>query len=94
MSPNALYLQTPLRGLSNFLFRHSKVLLAVLLGPPLLWFVVIYLGSLLALLWQGFYSFDDFSMTVLPKLTLDNYLKYSRRPISISCCARWRWHAR
>ena len=75
MSPNALYLQTPLRGLSNFLFRHSKVLLAVLLGPPLLWFLVIYLGSLLALLWQGFYSFDDYSMTILPKLTIDNYLK-------------------
>jgi putative spermidine/putrescine transport system permease protein len=75
MTPNALYLQTPLRAVSNILFRHSKVLLALLLGPPLLWFVVIYLGSLLALLWQGFYSFADFSMTVLPKLTFDNYLK-------------------
>ena len=75
MNLNALYLQTPLRGASNFLFRHNKVLLMVLLGPPLLWFVVIYLGSLLALLWQGFYSFDDFSMTILPKLTFDNYIK-------------------
>jgi len=27
------------------------------------------------LLWQGFYSFDDFSMSVLPKLTLPNYGK-------------------
>lgn len=75
MSLNALYLQSPLPRLSNFLYRHNKILLALLLGPPLLWFVVIYLGSLLALLWQGFYSFDDFSMTVLPKLTFDNYLK-------------------
>jgi putative spermidine/putrescine transport system permease protein len=75
MSPNALYLQTPLRDVSNYLFRHKKMLLAVLLGPPLLWFLVIYLGSLLALLWQGFYSFDDYSMTILPKLTIDNYLK-------------------
>lgn len=74
MNANALYLQTPLRALSNLLFRHHRVLLAFLLGPPLLWFSVIYLGSLLALLWQGFYSFDDYSMTVLPTLTLDNYL--------------------
>ena len=75
MTPNAFYLQTPLRSLSNFLYRHNRAFLALLLGPPLLWFVVIYLGSLLALLWQGFYSFDDYSMTVLPKLTLDNYGK-------------------
>ncbi len=75
MSLNALYLQTPFRSVSNYLYRHNKVLLAVLLVPPLLWFVVIYLGSLLALLWQGFYSFDEFSMSVLPKLTFDNYLK-------------------
>lgn len=74
MNTNALYLRTPLRGLSDFLFRHNKVLMALLLGPPLLWFAVIYLGSLLALLWQGFYSFDDYSMTVLPTLTFDNYL--------------------
>jgi putative spermidine/putrescine transport system permease protein len=75
MSFNALYLQTPLRSISNYLYRHHKLFLALLLGPPLLWFIVIYMGSLLALLWQGFYSFDDFSMTVLPKITLENYVK-------------------
>ena len=73
MSANALYLKTPLRRLSDVLYRHPRALLAVLLGPPLLWFLVVYLGSLLALLWQGFYSFDDFSMTVRPDLTLVNY---------------------
>lgn len=45
----------------------------MLLGPPLIWMCVIYLGALLALLWQGLYSFDDFSMSVLPQLTLKNY---------------------
>ena len=40
--------------------------------PPLLWFGAIYLGSLLALLWQGFYTFDDFTMAVTPDLTLAN----------------------
>lgn len=75
MSANALYLKTPLRRLSDVLYRHPRALLAVLLGPPLLWFLVVYLGSLLALLWQGFYSFDDFSMTVRPDLTLANYAR-------------------
>ena len=70
---NALYLRTPLRRLATLLYQRPGLLLAVLLGPPMLWFGLVYLGSLLALLWQGFYSFDDFSMSVLPKLTLANY---------------------
>lgn len=75
MNINALYLRTPLRTLSDVLYRNPRLLLALLLGPPLLWFMVVYLGSLVALLWQGFYSFDDFSMSVLPVLTFDNYAR-------------------
>jgi putative spermidine/putrescine transport system permease protein len=75
MSANALYLRTPLPSLAGLLQRRRGLLLALLLGPPLLWFCGVYLGSLLSLLWQGFYSFDDFSMSVLPKLTLANYGK-------------------
>jgi len=73
MSTDSLYLRTPLPRLATLLYRRSGLLLAVLLGPPLIWFCVVYLGSLLALLWQGFYSFDDFSMSVRPELTLENY---------------------
>ncbi|MBK7537876.1 MAG: ABC transporter permease [Myxococcales bacterium] len=39
----------------------------------MLWLGVVYLGSLLAMLWQSAYSFDDFSMVVTPELTLANY---------------------
>jgi putative spermidine/putrescine transport system permease protein len=73
VSANATYLRTPLHRLASLLHRRSGLLLALLLGPPMIWMCVIYLGSLLALLWQGFYSFDDFSMSVLPQLTLKNY---------------------
>ena len=73
MNANAAYLRTPLRRLGAVLHKRSGLLLAVLLGPPLIWMCVIYLGSLLALLWQGLYSFDDYSMSVLPQLTLKNY---------------------
>jgi putative spermidine/putrescine transport system permease protein len=64
---------TALRNFSNTLYRKNNLLLFLLLTPPLLWFGVVYLGSLFALLWQSFYTFDDFSMAVTNDLTLDNY---------------------
>jgi len=60
------------RRLADLLYRRPNLYLALLLVPPLLWFGVIYLGALLNLLWQGLYTFDDFSMTVTPDLTLAN----------------------
>ncbi|WP_435608020.1 ABC transporter permease [Pseudomonas knackmussii] len=62
-----------MRALSSFLYRRSSLYLLMLLIPPLLWFGVIYIGSLFALLWQSFYTFDDFTMAVTPDLTLANY---------------------
>ena len=64
---------TVLRSFSNTLYRKNNLFLFLLLTPPLLWFGVVYLGSLFALLWQSFYTFDDFSMAVTSDLTLDNY---------------------
>ncbi|WP_321936307.1 ABC transporter permease [Paraburkholderia sp. J8-2] len=46
----------------------------LLLLPPLLWFGVVYLGSLLALLLQSVYRFDDFTMAVSRDFTFANYL--------------------
>ena len=62
----------PSQRLWDLLYRRPNLYLSLLLVPPLLWFGVVYLGSLLGLLWQGFYTFDDFSMTVTPDLTLAN----------------------
>ncbi|WP_282360677.1 ABC transporter permease [Pseudomonas sp. PS01300] len=62
-----------MRRLATLLYRRSNLYLAMLLIPPLIWFGAIYLGSLLALLWQGFYTFDDFTMAVTPELTLANF---------------------
>ncbi len=61
------------RSLSNKLYRKNNLFLFLLLTPPLLWFGVVYLGSLFALLWQSFYTFDSFSMAVSNDLTLENY---------------------
>jgi putative spermidine/putrescine transport system permease protein len=62
-----------LRNFSNILYRKNNLFLFLLLTPPLLWFGVVYLGSLFALLWQSFYTFDSFSMSVSNDLTLENY---------------------
>jgi putative spermidine/putrescine transport system permease protein len=61
------------RSVSNLFYRRSTLRLLLLLTPPLLWFGVVYLGSLLALLAQSFYTFDDFTMEVNPELTWASY---------------------
>ncbi len=59
--------------LTGLFWRRPKLLLALLLAPPLLWLGVIYLGSLAALLLQSFYALDDFSGVVIPEFTLKTY---------------------
>ncbi|MGY5957021.1 ABC transporter permease [Kosakonia sp. BK9b] len=64
---------TPRRAaLSGLFWRKPLLGLLLLLLGPLMWFGIIYLGSLLTLLWQGFYTFDDFTMSVTTDLTLAN----------------------
>jgi putative spermidine/putrescine transport system permease protein len=67
----------PERGIgdkvSAFLWRHPGVLLVALLALPLLWFLVVYLGSLIALLVQSFYSIDEFSGQIRREFTLSTY---------------------
>ncbi|RQW28340.1 ABC transporter permease [Rhodobacteraceae bacterium CH30] len=61
------------RRISVLLYRKPVLTLLLLLTPPLLWFGVVYLGSLLALVLQSGYTFDDFTMQVTPVWTLANY---------------------
>lgn len=59
--------------LSAALWRSPRLLLLMLLAPPLLWLGVVYVGSLAALLAQSFFSFDDFTAQVTYELTLSTY---------------------
>ncbi|MBL9073594.1 ABC transporter permease [Tabrizicola sp.] len=72
----------PARSLADRLtatfWRHPRVLLAILLTPPLLWLGVVYLGSLAALLLQSFYSIDEFSGVVKQEFTLKTYAELLR----------------
>ena len=57
---------------SALFWRKPSLALLLLLLGPLMWFGIVYLGSLLTLLWQSFYTFDDFTMSVTHDLTLAN----------------------
>jgi putative spermidine/putrescine transport system permease protein len=58
---------------STFFYRRRRLTLWLLLAPPLLWFGVVFVGALLALVWQSAYTFNDFTMQVTPDLTWANY---------------------
>jgi putative spermidine/putrescine transport system permease protein len=72
------YKDSALARVSATLWRRPKLLLALMLAPPLLWLGVIYIGSLLTLLLQSFFSLDDFTGQVKYELTLATYKELTR----------------
>ncbi len=63
------------RRISDLLYTRRGVLLLALLAPPLLWFGVIYLGSLFALLANAFFGLDEFTGQVVREFTLKNFVE-------------------
>ena len=61
------------RSLSDALWRNPRMLIFLMLAPPVIWLGVVYLGSLFALLAQSFFSIDEFSGMVRYELTLKTY---------------------
>jgi putative spermidine/putrescine transport system permease protein len=55
------------------LHRHPRLRLGLLLGPPMLWLGVLYLGSLAALFITSLWSVDAFGGNIERVWTLDNY---------------------
>ncbi|TIL42262.1 MAG: ABC transporter permease [Mesorhizobium sp.] len=63
-----------LRGaLSDLFWRKPKLLLLLMLLPPVLWLGIVYVGSLFALLLQSFFSIDEFSGLINRQFTLKTY---------------------
>jgi putative spermidine/putrescine transport system permease protein len=60
-------------AVSTFFYRRRRFYVLLLLAPALLWFGVVFVGALFALVWQSTYTFNDFAMQVTPDLTLANY---------------------
>ena len=78
LRPDAVGAILPDRGgiwghLSDTFWRKPKLLLFLMLAPPVLWLGIVYLGSLFALLLQSFFSIDDFSGLINYEFTLATY---------------------
>ena len=58
---------------STYLYQRPKLVLSLLLGPPLIYMVVVYLGSLFNLLIYSFYSLDGFTGQIVKEFTLSTY---------------------
>lgn len=61
------------RSISNVLYQRRTLTLFLILTPPLLWFGVVYIGSLFTLLSQSVFTFDEMAMTVTSELTSSNF---------------------
>ena len=61
--------------LSNLLHTRRGLMLGVLLAPPLLWFGVVYLGSLLSLLANSFFRLDDFTGQIVREVGVSNFIE-------------------
>ena len=63
----------PTRRTSAALFRHRGVRLALTLGTPLLWMLVVYLGALVFLFVSAFWRLDTFSGLVVKEYGFSNF---------------------
>ena len=57
----------------GFAYRHPRLRLAGLLSAPMLWLVLVYLGSLAALFITAFWTVDDFTGQLVRTFTLENF---------------------
>ena len=58
---------------SAFLAPMRRTRLALLLGPPMMWLVVVYLGAIAALLLSAFWSVDSFTDNVVHTYSTANF---------------------
>jgi putative spermidine/putrescine transport system permease protein len=59
--------------MSTFLYQRPRLVLLLLLGPPLLYMAIVYLGSLFTLLVNSFYSLEEFTGLIVREFTLKTY---------------------
>lgn len=64
-----------LNRVSTYLYQRPKLILALLLGPPMIYMLVVYLGSLFTLLVNSFFYLEEFTGLVVRQFTLRTYLQ-------------------
>jgi len=66
-----------LNRVSTYLYKRPRLILALLLGPPMIYMLVVYLGSLFALLINSFFYLEEFTGLVVRQFTLRTYAQLS-----------------
>ncbi len=64
-----------LNRISTYFYLRPKLVLAWMLLPPLLWFLVVYIGALFTMLINSFFYLDGFTGKVVQEFTLRTYAK-------------------
>ena len=64
-----------LQRISTYLYLRPRLILLLLLLPPLIWFLVVYIGALISMLINSFFSLDSFTGQVVRQFTLQTYAK-------------------
>lgn len=62
-----------LNRLSTYFYQRQRLVMALLLGPPLVYMLVVYLGSLFSLLINSFYYLEEFTGLIVREFTLSTY---------------------
>ena len=62
-----------LNRVSTYLYRRPGLVLALLLGPPLVYMLVVYLGSLFNLLINSFFYLEEFTGLIVREFSLRTY---------------------
>lgn len=69
-----------IRRASATLHRHRGAQLALTLGPPLLWMLIVYLAALALLFATSFWSIDPFTSSIVHTWSLHNYKEIFTEP--------------
>jgi putative spermidine/putrescine transport system permease protein len=64
-----------LQRISTYLYLRPRLVLSLLLLPPLIWFLVVYVGALVTMLINSFFYLDGFTGQVVREFTLRTYAK-------------------
>lgn len=72
----------------GFGYRHPRAKLVGLLGAPMAWLVVVYLGSLAALFLTAFWTVDGFTGAVVRTFTFDNFIDVFTTPAYLQVMLR------
>lgn len=75
--------RTAPRRLASWLHGHPRLRLSGLLAAPLAWLVVVYIGSLVILLLNAFWTRDAFTGETIYEPTLANFVELLRGPYPV-----------